>query len=181
MANDALSIGQLAEATGLSRSTLLYYDRLGLLPPADRTASNYRLYGKADLARVRQIGTYRQMGIPLREIGELLSGAGEARSAQILRQRLENLGREIDTLRQQQRCVVALLRQKDLQEQDDMVTKKRWIEIMQAAGLKDDDMHNWHIQFEKMEPDAHQEFLESLGIQSSEIERIRDRSRRGSS
>jgi MerR family transcriptional regulator, thiopeptide resistance regulator len=48
---------------------------------------------------------------------------------------------------------------------------------MSAAGLSKQDMHNWHIQFEKMEPEAHQEFLESLGIQAAEINKIREWSR----
>jgi len=49
---------------------------------------------------------------------------------------------------------------------------------MRAAGLSDQDMQNWHIQFEKMEPEAHQEFLESLGIKSAEISKIREWSRK---
>ena len=56
-----------------------------------------------------------------------------------------------------------------------MITKDRWVEIMRAAGLSDDDMHNWHRQFERLEPDAHQEFLESLSIDAGEIQQIRDR------
>ncbi len=61
--------------------------------------------------------------------------------------------------------------------ENDMITKDRWVEIMRAAGLSDDDMHNWHRQFERLEPDAHQEFLESLGIDAGEIRQIRERCR----
>ena len=56
-----------------------------------------------------------------------------------------------------------------------MVTKDRWVEIMRAAGFTDEDMHNWHRQFERLEPEAHQEFLESLGIEAGEIASIRER------
>ncbi len=59
-----------------------------------------------------------------------------------------------------------------------MISKDRWVEIMRAAGLNDQDMENWHRQFEKMEPEAHQEFLESLGIQPAEIRQIREWSRK---
>ncbi len=62
-----------------------------------------------------------------------------------------------------------------------MICKERWVSIMRAAGLNDEDMHNWHIQFETMEPEAHLEFLESLGIKSDEIKKIRDWSRKGAS
>lgn len=58
-----------------------------------------------------------------------------------------------------------------------MLNKDRWVDIMRAAGLSDEDMHNWHAQFEKMEPEAHQEFLVSLGIEAAEIQKIREWSR----
>lgn len=58
-----------------------------------------------------------------------------------------------------------------------MVNKERWTEIMRAAGLSEEDMHNWHRQFERLEPEAHQEFLESLGISAEEIRDIRERFR----
>ena len=54
-----------------------------------------------------------------------------------------------------------------------MVNKDRWVEIMKAAGFDEEAMHNWHKQFEKMEPEAHQEFLESLNIDEEEIAQIR--------
>jgi MerR family transcriptional regulator, thiopeptide resistance regulator len=59
-----------------------------------------------------------------------------------------------------------------------LVNKERWVEIMHAAGLSEQDMHNWHVQFELMEPEAHQEFLESLKIPQPEIERIRQNCRK---
>jgi hypothetical protein len=71
-------------------------------------------------------------------------------------------------------------KQKPLQaEESPVVNKERWIEIMRAAGLTEENMHNWHVQFEKMEPGAHQEFLESLGIEAAEIGSIREWARRG--
>jgi DNA-binding transcriptional MerR regulator len=117
------------------------------------------------------------MGIPLKEIKELLDQSGGNTSMEILRRRLRVLDREIANLRRQQRHILELLKQKQLQQGVEMIGKERWIEIMRAAGLNDQDMHHWHIQFEKMEPEAHQEFLESLGIKPAEIRRIREWSR----
>ncbi|MEZ8092509.1 hypothetical protein ACED51_00360 [Photobacterium swingsii] len=54
-----------------------------------------------------------------------------------------------------------------------MLNKSRWVEIMKAAGLTDENMKNWHQQFEAMEPEAHQTFLESLSIDAEEIKTIR--------
>ncbi len=59
-----------------------------------------------------------------------------------------------------------------------MVNKKRWVEIMTAAGFTEQNMQDWHKSFEKMEPAAHQEFLESLSLAKDEIVRIREWSRR---
>jgi hypothetical protein len=44
---------------------------------------------------------------------------------------------------------------------------------MRAAGFTEQAMWQWHRSFETMEPDAHQEFLESLEIPAEEITRIR--------
>lgn len=174
-----VTISSLAKAYGLSRSTLLYYDRLGLLKPSERSSAGYRLYAPSDVVRLESICLYRQIGIPLGEIKTLLDTSGATVPHEILRNRLKKLDSEIANFRRQQHTIVALLKQKQLHQGDTMLNKERWVEIMRSAGLTDQDMHNWHIQFEKMEPEAHREFLESLGIESREIDKIREWSRNG--
>lgn len=173
-----MTISTLAKESGLSRTTLLYYDRLGLLKPFKRSRSGYRLYSTAEALRLEQICLFRKMGIPLKEMTNLLDTSRENAPAEILQRRLRVLDQEIANLHTQQRCILKLLQQEPLTQGDTMIGKERWVEIMRAAGLKDQDMHNWHTQFEKMEPEAHQEFLESLGIQETEIENIRKWSRK---
>ena len=172
------TVSALSTKSGLSRSALLYYDRLGLLKPLKRSRSGYRLYSAAEVERLEQICLFRQMGIPLKEMKKLLDTPGGNASVEILQRRLRALNREIANLRRQQQCILELLKQKQLQQGVEMINKERWVEIMRAAGLTDQDMQNWHIQFEKMEPESHQEFLESLGIGAAEIKEIRDWSRR---
>ena len=179
MGTRGLTISALARASGLSRSTLLYYDCLGLVKPRNRSTANYRLYSENEVARLEQVCLHRRMGIPLKEIRTILEDSGKGAVVEILQRRLRALGREIAVLQQQQRCIVQLLRQKPLQKEAEVVNKKRWVEIMRAAGLSEEDMHNWHVQFERMEPEAHQEFLESLGIPAAEIDSIREYSREG--
>lgn len=174
-----ITISTLARQSGLSRTALLYYDRLGLLKPFQRSRSGYRLYSSAEVNRLEQICFYRKMGIPLSEMKELLDCSGANAPSEILQRRLRILDREIAHLRKQQRSICKLLKQKPLQEGEPMVNKERWVEIMRTAGFKEEDMHNWHIQFEKMEPEAHQEFLESLEIPKNEIAEIREWSRKG--
>ena len=87
------------------------------------------------------------------------------------------LEKEIQNLRQQQKAIVMLLEQPELLEQKSL-TKERWVKVMENAGFSEEDMKNWHKQFEKMEPSAHQEFLESLNIDQKEVESIRDWSKK---
>ena len=64
---------EFAELTGVTVRTLHHYDRLGLLKPTGRTAAGYRLYGERDFARLQQVLTLKFIGLPLKEIKELLN------------------------------------------------------------------------------------------------------------
>jgi len=66
------TVKQLARLAGVSVRTLHLYDQMDLLKPAIRTEARYRLYGEAELLRLQQILFYREMDIPLQEIGEIL-------------------------------------------------------------------------------------------------------------
>lgn len=63
---------EFAEAAGVTVRTLHHYDRTGLLKPSGRTEAGYRLYGGRDFARLQQIMTLKFIGLPLKEIKELL-------------------------------------------------------------------------------------------------------------
>ena len=171
-----LTISQLAKKYGMSRATLLYYEREGLLEPATRAANGYRYYGDKEVDRLRKIVGYRSYGVPVRDICELLDRESNATIERVLRKRFEQLEDEISLLRGQQRALVAILEHSELDRQP-VMTRKRWSGIMRAAGMSDEDMRNWHREFEAREPSAHQEFLESLNIDSKEIARIRKWSR----
>ncbi len=70
------SVGEVAGMTGVSIRTLHHYDEQGLLKPASRSESGYRLYGMDELLRLQQILVYRELEIPLHRIHELLDEAG---------------------------------------------------------------------------------------------------------
>ena len=170
------TIGQLSKRSGLSRSTLLYYDRKGLLSPTGRTQANYRLYSEKDLTRLELILSYRETGISLEQIKQLLDSQSN-QSITILEQRLDNLNHEIADLREQQKTIIKLLENNALHRKSRTLTKQKWIDILRATGMSDDDMHQWHVEFERNMPEAHQDFLESLGIDKKEIKAIRARSK----
>jgi MerR family copper efflux transcriptional regulator len=68
-----VTIGKLAKDIGIGAGALRYYERLGLLPPASRTASGYRMYGADAATRLRFIRRAQALGFSLEEIAELLA------------------------------------------------------------------------------------------------------------
>jgi MerR family transcriptional regulator, thiopeptide resistance regulator len=68
----ALKVGDLAKRTGLTVRTLHYYEELRLLTPSQRSEAGHRLYNTADIARLQQIKSLRQLGFSLDEIKALL-------------------------------------------------------------------------------------------------------------
>lgn len=66
------TIGNLGRMFNISRSTIIYYDKIGLLKPSDRSDSNYRLYSETDVNRLKTIMRHKEAGIPLDDILRLL-------------------------------------------------------------------------------------------------------------
>ena len=173
-----LTVGQLAREYGLSRSTLLYYDRKKLLSPSSRSAANYRLYNSEDEERLQLILTYRGVGLSLDEIASLLS-ARKGRSASILASRLQGLNTDIERLRQQQKVIIKIIGGSTHLKNARVMDKQQWVKLLQATGLDEKGMRKWHVEFEKAMPEMHQDFLESLGISKKEIRKIRELSKKG--
>ena len=82
-------------------------------------------------------------------------------------------------MRRQQKLIVQTLKSNRLTKHTRIMTKKSWVSLLRATGLSDTDMEKWHIEFEKISPEAHQDFLESLGIKEEEIKSIRKQARNG--
>ncbi|MFV0362537.1 MAG: MerR family transcriptional regulator [Suipraeoptans sp.] len=66
------SISKLAKLAGVSTRTLRFYDNIGLLVPARVSSNGYRIYGQTEVNRLQQILFYRELGIELGAIKELL-------------------------------------------------------------------------------------------------------------
>ena len=90
---------------------------------------------------------------------------------------LEEINKEIQGLRDQQKVILRILENKDHGPNSRVLTKETWGSILRASGLDEAGMRNWHIEFEKTSPEAHQDFLESIGIEKEEITLIRQWSR----
>lgn len=173
------TIGQLAKSAGLSRSTLIYYDKIGLFSPSGRSRSRYRTYSETDRDRLEQICIYRKTGLSLKEIGRIMKSSGKKGIVPLLEKRLDALNREIRDLRSQQHFIVKLLRNDRAISKIRVMDKESWIRLLEAAGLDEAARDKWHTEFERVAPDAHQDFLESLGIPKKEVSLIRRYSRKG--
>ncbi|WP_296228651.1 MerR family transcriptional regulator [Ralstonia sp. UBA689] len=68
-----LKVGDLAKRCGLTVRMLHHYDSIGLLTPSARSDSGYRLYDKADIARLHQVQALRRFGMSLADIGAFLA------------------------------------------------------------------------------------------------------------
>src|SRR5712691_505233 len=81
-----LLIGDVAERTGLTAPTIRYYESIGLLAPAPRSATGYRRYSDATVEELRFIKKAQSLGFSLEEIGEILklSRAGDTPCSHVL-------------------------------------------------------------------------------------------------
>lgn len=170
------TISSLAKQFGLSRSTLLYYDKKGLLNPSERTNNNYRIYSQQDYQRLKNIVAWREAGLSLEAIAKLLAQTSDSMVANLLQNQVVYLNEEIQELRKQQRVTLALLQSKEQKAQPRTMNKQQWVELLSSSGMSDEDMWRWHKEFERLMPQAHQDFLESLNISEEEIKTIRRKS-----
>ena len=170
------SIGQLSRAFHLSRSTLLYYDSIGLLCASVRTQGNYRQYSTEDRDRLSRICTYREAGVPLLQIKDLLGQDG-AMERTVLEKRLESLNSEMQNLRLKQKLIVAMLGGKSPEGLYLPLAKQTFVAALSSAGLDELAQHRLHMEFEKNSPESHQAFLEFLGLTDDEIAGIRKHSK----
>ncbi|MCD7033605.1 MerR family transcriptional regulator [Metabacillus sp. GX 13764] len=67
------TVQKLAELSGTTARTLRYYDEIGILKPARISSSGYRIYGKKEVDRLQQILFYKELGVSLEQIQEILS------------------------------------------------------------------------------------------------------------
>ncbi len=133
-----MRISELAESVGLSRATLLYYEKLGLLK-GKRQANGYRVYTDADRQRLRLLQQLQAGGLSLQECQACLDGKLDR---EMLGQRLDTLEREIAEKTRSRDLLAALLRR---------------------GSLKD-----WHEEVERVAPDLHRAWLMSQGFSSAD-------------
>lgn len=106
-----LTIGQLAKAGGVPTSSVRYYERTGLLRPSGRSGSNYRLYTRVDLERLRFVRAAQATGFTLDDIKQLLRPARCDRVQNLIERRLEEIVARTKELRHVEKVLRGALRQ----------------------------------------------------------------------
>lgn len=83
-----LKIGEFAELVGTNLRTLRYYEEMGLIEPAERSAGGFRYYRPTDVNRVHLIRDLQDLGLHLDRIRELVGRRGENEARQALAERV---------------------------------------------------------------------------------------------
>ncbi len=66
------TVQKLGKLAGISTRTLRYYDEIGILKPARINSSGYRIYGQSEVDRLQQILFYRELGVSLDQIKDII-------------------------------------------------------------------------------------------------------------
>jgi len=92
-----IKIGDFIKLTGSTLKTITYYHKIGLLAEPERSAGGYRLYGPAELNRMRFIKRLKSLGMDLKQIKEII---GDLKNPRTLREVLQSLRHELLTEKQ---------------------------------------------------------------------------------
>lgn len=108
------TITRLAHSAGVKPDTIRFYERIGLLPPPDRTSGSHRRYGPGALDRLQFIQGGQRLGLRLEEITDLLAvrdtGACPCEPAEhLLRRHIEEVDVQITRLTQLRRDLQHML------------------------------------------------------------------------
>ncbi len=105
-----MNIGKLAKNSGVSAKTIRYYESIGLLPPASRSANGYRVFEDSDLQTLRFIQRARGLGFSVKDVLHLLSlwrdpGRSSSEVKALARRHMEHIDTRIDDLQTMRRVL----------------------------------------------------------------------------
>lgn len=128
---ERLRIGEVARLVGVTPKTVRHYEKIGLLPDADRSESGYRLYSANDLLRLHRVKRLRSLGLSLQQVRSVL-GEGDRESS--LRTTLGALRTQVETeisrLEERRRRIDETLAREDLEAADASPSFERAMELL---------------------------------------------------
>jgi DNA-binding transcriptional MerR regulator len=126
-------VGELASRTGVSVRTLHHYDEIGLLSPSQRTAAGYRLYTGADVIRLQQIKSLRNLGFSLEEIRRFLSRP-DVSPERVLQLQIAHLKEQIELQRRLCERLETMARRWGTEE---TVSTEEFLQVIEVTNMLD--------------------------------------------
>jgi DNA-binding transcriptional MerR regulator len=102
------SIGELAKFARVTRSALIFYDNMGLVPPVERGNNNYRYYSPHQVTMTNLINTMQVLGVPLKEIIGLSNHRTPEKIISLLSEQSKHIDRQIEKLLDSQKLLLTL-------------------------------------------------------------------------
>lgn len=96
--NKLFNISEFAKISGVTRQTLIYYDRIGLFSPAVVADNKYRKYSHGQIATISAITILRDLGVPLKKIKNYITDVSPKKTVEILNYQLKIINDKIDEL-----------------------------------------------------------------------------------
>ncbi|MCD6526182.1 MAG: MerR family transcriptional regulator [Desulfuromonas sp.] len=150
------SITEVSQKIGVARSTLLYYERLGIISPRRLAKNNYRRYSEHDVTHLIVLRQLQQAGFSLDECQQVLNGNIEST---LIEQHLVRLQQELQQMEVTQQLLQALYKHQTGKQMDHRASKHQ--------------LQQWHHNFEQLSADAHVQWLRQMGFSEKEIFHIR--------
>lgn len=166
------TIRELCKKAGLSRTALLYYETIGLLIAESRRESNYRLYSDESANRLERICIYRDAGVPLADIVQILSYESND-EREILERTLSMLNKKAREIKESQEKIAALFHYASSTDFPFAgIDIKAIMASLEPLGIGEDVFLQIHEVFEKSSPEGHQTLLNLLGFSEDEVSHI---------
>jgi len=150
------SISQVSKLIGVARSTLLYYERIGIITPKRNLENGYREYSQKDIDSLLLVRQLQQAGLSLKESINIMHGNLDS---DLISKRYQDLEKEIKNMIMAKEVLRSLLTRAtgEIVTEDKLVTSGR----------------NWHAEFERQGSEAHSAWLKKLGFDEKESLYIR--------
>ena len=145
------AIARACELVGVARSTLLYYERIGIIEPARHPENGYREYSDTDIHALILIRQLQKAGFSLKEARDIMQGHLDADLSQARFHTLENEIRELMTAREMVKSLAVHATGRPPVTEDRLNLKGRW-----------------HADLEKRAGKAHEQWLKRLGFDDKE-------------
>jgi DNA-binding transcriptional MerR regulator len=126
-------VGELAKQTGLTVRTLHHYDQIGLFSPSEVTDSGHRIYTEADIAKLQQILSLKQLGFTLEEIKETIENPN-FNPIRVIKVQLETVKKQIEVQEQLYRRLEGMY---ELLETQQEVQPEQFIKLIEVITMSE--------------------------------------------